>query len=147
MSERGGYSGPQMFERTLDLVRKYRRILDQGASLHAAGTQGETKSKADASVKHDEKFLKNSEEDASAQPLIRFPERHSSNKDISKLGEASTLSASHHVEQGPEQKVIFCTGSITSGHQALQVLAAGASVAQIYTGQIVRTGQICIANV
>lgn len=28
--EEGGYSGPQLFERTLDLVKRYRRILDQG---------------------------------------------------------------------------------------------------------------------
>ncbi|KAF2094209.1 FMN-linked oxidoreductase [Rhizodiscina lignyota] len=31
--EQGGYSGPQMFERTLALVKKYRTALDQGAGL------------------------------------------------------------------------------------------------------------------
>ncbi|KAK5154359.1 hypothetical protein LTR04_006041 [Oleoguttula sp. CCFEE 6159] len=30
MAEIGGYSGPQMFERTLDLVKRYRKLLDQG---------------------------------------------------------------------------------------------------------------------
>jgi len=30
--EEGGYSGPQLFERTLDLVKRYRRFLDQGST-------------------------------------------------------------------------------------------------------------------
>ena len=34
----------------------------------------------------------------------------------------------------PQQKVIFCTGGIRTGREALEVLNAGASVAQIYTG-------------
>ncbi|KAK3390717.1 hypothetical protein B0H63DRAFT_429364 [Podospora didyma] len=34
----------------------------------------------------------------------------------------------------PAHKVIFATGGITNGKQALQVLNAGASVAQVYTG-------------
>ncbi|KAI1006019.1 hypothetical protein K3495_g2204 [Podosphaera aphanis] len=35
-----------------------------------------------------------------------------------------------------EAKVIFATGGITNGHQALQILNAGASVAQIYTAMV-----------
>jgi dihydroorotate dehydrogenase len=34
------------------------------------------------------------------------------------------------------QKVIFATGGITNGRQAREVLAAGASVAQVYTAMI-----------
>lgn len=30
MAEQGGYSGPQLFERTLALVKKYRGTLDDG---------------------------------------------------------------------------------------------------------------------
>lgn len=66
--EDGGYSGPAMFSRTLDLVSRYRKMLD-------------TESKA----------------------------------------------------KGDTQKTIFATGGITNGHQALQVLNAGASVAMVYT--------------
>jgi dihydroorotate dehydrogenase len=80
MLERGGYSGPQMFERTLALVLRYRRILDQVAYQHTAGKRNGSE----------------------IEP----------------------------------QKVIFCTGGITSGKQALKMLHAGCSVAQIYTGQI-----------
>ena len=80
MLERGGYSGPQMFERTLELVLRYRRILDQVAYQHTAGKRNGSE----------------------IEP----------------------------------QKVIFCTGGITNGKQALKMLHAGCSVAQIYTGQI-----------
>ena len=36
----------------------------------------------------------------------------------------------------PQQKVIFATGGITNGDQALKVLNAGASVAMVYTGLV-----------
>ncbi|KAG8424537.1 Dihydroorotate dehydrogenase (quinone), mitochondrial [Metarhizium acridum] len=70
LMETGGYSGPAMFDRTLDLVGRYRKMLD-------------------------------------AQPA-------SSDK----------------------QKVLFATGGITNGQQALKVLNAGASVAMVYTGMV-----------
>jgi dihydroorotate dehydrogenase len=77
LEEHGGYSGPQMFERTLDLVKRYRRLLDQGPSI-----------------------------------LIDGKDESSGNL---------------------KQKVIFATGGITNGKQALEILNAGASVVQIYT--------------
>lgn len=72
--EQGGYSGPQMFDRTVTLVKKYRRILDEA--------------------------------------LLRHPEMEL------------------------EPKVIFATGGITNGRQALEVLNAGASIAQVYTALV-----------
>ncbi|KAG5950666.1 hypothetical protein E4U53_004611 [Claviceps sorghi] len=69
LAETGGYSGPAMFDRTLHLVGRYRKMLD-------------------------------------AQP-----------------GPAS-------------QTVLFATGGITNGEQALRVLNAGASVAMVYTGMV-----------
>ncbi|KAI9783166.1 MAG: Dihydroorotate dehydrogenase (quinone), mitochondrial [Peltula sp. TS41687] len=71
LQEQGGYSGPQTFERTLRLVKRYRKALDE---------------------------------------------------------EATT----------PEDRTttIFASGGITNGHQALQVLEAGASVAMIYTALV-----------
>lgn len=70
LMETGGYSGPAMFNRTLDLVGRYRKMFD-------------------------------------AQPT-------SSDK----------------------QKILFATGGITNGEQALEVLNAGASVAMVYTGMV-----------
>ncbi|KAM0522583.1 hypothetical protein ACHAPE_002175 [Trichoderma viride] len=71
LMEVGGYSGPAMFERTLDLVGRYRKLLD---SQPGGGKR--------------------------------------------------------------EQKVLFATGGITNGEQALKVLNAGASVAMVYTGLV-----------
>ncbi|KAG5922081.1 hypothetical protein E4U61_005867 [Claviceps capensis] len=67
LMETGGYSGPAMFDRTLDLVGRYRKLLDA---------------------------------------------------------------------QGASQTVLFATGGITNGEQALRVLNAGASVAMVYTGMV-----------
>ena len=39
--EQGGYSGPQMFERTLALVKKYRKALDEGPKQITLPTQSE----------------------------------------------------------------------------------------------------------
>jgi dihydroorotate dehydrogenase len=75
--EEGGFSGPAMFDRTLSLVGRYRKMLDS-YSLKTAGV--------------DDAF--------------------------------------------PRQKVIFATGGITNGDQALKVLNAGASVAMVYTGLV-----------
>jgi dihydroorotate dehydrogenase len=76
LQEQGGYSGPQMYSRTLDLVKRYRQLLDQGP-----------------------------------------PD-------------------GQNVPAGTEQKVIFATGGITNGAEALGVLMAGASVAMVYTALI-----------
>lgn len=64
--EQGGYSGPQMFDRTLALVKKYRSTLDRGSG------------------------------------------------------------------QEPS-KTLFATGGITNATQASQILAAGSSIAMVYT--------------
>ena len=75
LGEAGGYSGPQLFERTVRLVRRYRELLDHGMDI---------------------------------------------------VG-----------DDGPP-KVIFATGGITNGKQALEVLNAGASVAMVYTALVQR---------
>lgn len=87
LTETGGFSGPAMFNRTLDLVTRYRKMLDS---------------------------LPSSQESESA------------------LGKALS-SISNKVTH---QKVIFATGGIKDGQQALKVLNAGASVAMTYTGLV-----------
>ena len=72
--EQGGYSGPQLFERTVALVQRYRAMLDEALEVH--------------------------------------PDKQLT------------------------RKVIFATGGITNGKQALRVLEAGASIAQIYTAMV-----------
>ncbi|KAG8166656.1 hypothetical protein KVR01_002345 [Diaporthe batatas] len=96
LTETGGFSGPSMFERTLDLVGRYRKMLDA------------------QSLKADE------EQDGStaAQAL-----------------ESTVSSKAQDSKQAP-RKVIFATGGIKNGEQALRVLNAGASVAMIYTSMV-----------
>lgn len=74
LAETGGYSGPLMFDRTLDLVSRYRKMMDAHALEGGRG--------------------------------------------------------------GDERKVLFATGGITNGEQALKVLNAGASVAMVYTTMV-----------
>lgn len=95
--EDGGFSGPAMFDRTLDLVRRYRKMLD-GHSLQAGSGPS-----------------------ASPVPAV---DGTVSGKVAEPAGQSS------------EQKVIFATGGITNGEQALKVLNAGASVAMVYTGLV-----------
>ncbi|KAI6870853.1 FMN-linked oxidoreductase [Hortaea werneckii] len=103
LSEVGGYSGPQMFERTLNLVKKYRSKLDLGpvedegmkSTLSGASdkkpvsasesAQAETKTSdstanpIEASVQRDAQHLKpltNEADKESQQPIVKVPERH-----------------------------------------------------------------------
>lgn len=127
--EEGGYSGPQLFERTLDLVKRYRRFLDQGSSGQSAtptepkgvisqrakpeevihsgqALEPDVAGRIEATVKRDIANLKepSAENDANSrpQPLIRLPERHepfSSKPDESM--EVPALSSSTHIDQLP----------------------------------------------
>lgn len=95
LTETGGFSGPSMFDRTLDLVGRYRKMLD-AQSLQAGEAQ-----------------------DAVAVPAVE-----------------GTVSGTAENSKQPSQKVIFATGGIKNGEQALEVLNAGASVAMVYTGMV-----------
>lgn len=96
LTETGGFSGPSMFDRTLDLVGRYRKMLDaqslQGGDGH---------------------------EDAAAVPALE-----------------GIVSNKAQNSKQPPRKVIFATGGIKNGEQALKVLNAGASVAMIYTSMV-----------
>ncbi|GAM88850.1 hypothetical protein ANO11243_068840 [Dothideomycetidae sp. 11243] len=108
MLEQGGYSGPQLFERTVSLVKKYRTMLDLGPPQPKSGE----KPAIPASAKPDTQASAKSEPPASA--------------------------AQEKPDSTPQQKdkVIFATGGITNGKQALEVLNAGASVAMVYTALV-----------
>lgn len=206
MLEQGGYSGPQLFERTVALVKRYRTILDEDdtaaspappSSLEQppssqpsnpkVGSEGlvtEVASQIQATTERDIAHLKpaNPSQDASSksQPLLRLPERNSpsSPSPSSSLSHPATppdrppaLSSSSHINQLPSshpssspehtpssssapadtalgptaitastsakpRTVIFASGGITNGRQALEVLEAGASVAMVYTALV-----------
>ena len=177
MLEQGGYSGPQLFERTVALVRRYREILDKTSpsnSRSIAPSQpsttpqsSQTSHVADqiqATVERDRANLKpttpEADADSKSQPLIRLPDRNSPSSPSPSASITSpgtppdsppALSSSSHLEQlpstsspdtasssriSPDRKVIFATGGIQNGRQALEVLEAGASVAMVYTALV-----------
>lgn len=155
MLEAGGYSGPQLFPNTIALIKKYRKTLDEGSAPDEAPqpTSGKTnpkpvmqktdavgpirdhsdtrslEEKIEASVARDAKNLKSPSHPTASEekymPTIKFPERHG--------GAPADTGAVVNPAASRAQKVIFASGGITNGEQALAALDAGASVAMIYT--------------
>jgi hypothetical protein len=75
------------------------------------------------------------------QPLIRLPERQSASVPSAAAAPVATTTQSASLSSkskafGSPQKVIFASGGIVTGEQALEVLNAGASVAMCYTGVV-----------
>lgn len=175
--EEGGYSGPQLFTRTVALTKRYRAMLDEGmerkskkpASINPnEKSQPEDPNKDPSShiqetVERDAQNLKPNTPEAHAesqsQPLIQIPPRNnpfsSDSPSANPLSSAfsadtqtnqpPTITPSDFSKETPKRKVIFATGGITNGKQALEVLEAGASVAQVYTA-LVYGGVGCIAR-
>ena len=185
MAEQGGYSGPQLFNRTKALVKRYRKTLDDSVyskpqSLHSphstSGTANPSESAEEISPKVDvnsqrinqlvttvEQELKHFNDptesagiEAESQPLFRQPSYNNPSSDTSNP-DSSASSVSAQLDQlspsqpstipsptilpsspglgveAPKRKVIFASGGITNGTQALAVLEAGAQVAMLYT--------------
>ena len=163
--EQGGYSGPQLFEKTVALTKKYRGLLDEGLrqepkqpvskKTNDDEPRGDSKenisSRIQKTVERDAKNLKpdtpEAHADSKSQPLFQIPQRNNpfSSDQPSTNPSTSAFSADTHINQlppitkssppkePPKRKIIFATGGITNGKQALEVLEAGASVAQVYT--------------
>jgi dihydroorotate dehydrogenase len=162
LTEVGGYSGPQMFDRTLALVKRYRAGLDHGPPEENTSNESQKtepaptkeQSPAEASVQRDAKHLKPQTPEAEAeskQPLIKLPENPlSSSAAQGKASEAASdvpspvqavknavkKAVSSDAPSSDAPKVIFATGGITNGEQCLQILNAGASVCQVYTAMM-----------
>lgn len=161
--EQGGYSGPQMFERTLALVKKYRKTLDDGPKQlppPSSPTENKPKPVAGQSTGDEphtsilEKVESATDKTdgilSSAISLIpgvstNLPSESSPlSTNMDDLNESAPRvsltppesdTAPSSVVPGP-RKVIFATGGITNGRQARQILDAGASVAMVYTALI-----------
>ncbi|GKZ39336.1 dihydroorotate dehydrogenase (quinone), mitochondrial [Aspergillus brasiliensis] len=105
LKETGGYSGPQLYDRTVALVSRYRTLLDATAPSAAATAVSKVGEEAVLEA------TKVAEPDAENVPPT----------------------VSDAVEGLPARKVIFASGGVTNGAQARKVLDAGASVAMMYT--------------
>ena len=165
--EQGGYSGPQLFEKTVALTKRYRALLDEGLeqeSKQPVSTKANDEIPKDSNqdvstriqmtVERDARNLKpdtpEAHAESSSQPLIQIPQRNNpfSSDKPSSGPSTPAFSVDTHIQQftptteldplkePPKRKVIFATGGITNGKQALEVLEAGASVAQVYTALV-----------
>jgi dihydroorotate dehydrogenase len=128
--EQGGYSGPQMFERTLALVRKYRKALDNGPKHISAPSQS-----SDDKPSPSRSSMTTTTVDLD-QP--RPAPLSANGDDLAETAPALTVQSTPDAAPAPStpRKVLFATGGITNGRQAREILDAGASVAQVYTAMI-----------
>jgi dihydroorotate dehydrogenase len=165
--EQGGYSGPQLFGRTVSLVKKYRKLLDTRPA--PAQKTDETSPASDkqifekpalsvlpekvdgvqASVSSEKIDLKNPSDlpASEKQPLFQLPNEKYYQTASSEPATPEALTSTPEPTSTPttsptllakrdEPKVIFATGGITNGKQALDVLNAGASIAMVYTALV-----------
>ncbi|KAI0197586.1 hypothetical protein F4808DRAFT_294009 [Astrocystis sublimbata] len=119
LTETGGYSGPMMLGRTVDLVGRYRKMLDGSAWREHVQEQKITDEAVDTSLAGID------------DTIIGIPKEGLASKSKT----TPTVNAPAKGKEA-EQKVIFATGGITNGRDALKVLNAGASIAMVYTGLV-----------
>ena len=181
--ETGGFSGPHLFNKTLSMVRKYKKVLGDDppprpllsggkgsvdklrdeVKTELAGPErdiGPNSDEIQKSIQTESIPLRNlsDKKDSEKLPLINIPTarfydqprseqdkfRSSPDGPESKVRDAKQPPKVE--EQKPKQapdlarrdqpKVIFATGGITNGKQALEILNAGASVAMVYTALV-----------
>ncbi|KAI0872707.1 hypothetical protein GGS24DRAFT_425940 [Hypoxylon argillaceum] len=116
LTETGGYSGPMMLGRTVDLVKRYRKMLDSHSWQELVQGKKRVDEAVDASIAGID------------DTITGIP--------IEGLATKSTAPITRDVGSATEQKVIFATGGITDGRDALEVLNAGASIAMVYTSLV-----------
>jgi dihydroorotate dehydrogenase len=159
--EQGGYSGPQMFERTLALVKKYRKTLDGGPKQPTSESQPVSEKPDSDSRNGDKPALAITDKlettafsntdavlSSAASAISKTPMEASSEPspsattldDISESAPILSPTDSKTIAPAPTmpgpRKVLFATGGITNGRQAREILDAGASVAMVYTALI-----------
>lgn len=145
--EVGGYSGPQLFDKTLGLVARYRKMLDQGPRLEPRQDKSEAKALTDESSETPvvEKIEAAAEAPSTTPTEVKLPDVTenvaTSPDDLTETAPVVKVQGPSPVEavagdrtpysQAPKE--IWATGGVTNGKQALQLLNAGASVAMVYT--------------
>lgn len=149
--EQGGYSGPQMFERTLALVSKYRKTLDEGPKSISSSQKSDAKPVAGHSTgdepstsileKLQPSASSTSTRSSKTKTSIDVDSKPALSSNVDDLEESAprvALQSTPVTAPAPKnpRKVIFATGGITNGRQAREILDAGASVAQVYTALI-----------
>lgn len=181
--ETGGFSGPHLFEKTVAMVKKYKKVLGDQPPIESSPSQstGRTGSAAGQldtdqaqinlqAERHGDAVTESivtgsiprpppAETAPSKKPLINIPtdkfygqsqaeqDKLRSSPDGPGYGQSSALAGQSTIPdqqlkydpdlaRRDQPKVIFATGGITNGGQALEVLNAGASVAMVYTALV-----------
>jgi dihydroorotate dehydrogenase len=163
--EQGGYSGPQMFERTLALVKKYRKALDDGPKHHPLPSPPVKETPVSPGTTGDEPegpvieklapIIPKDSDETKTDGLLGLASASIPSGSVALPSESSLLSTNiddlsenatslalqpttNLAAPAPPapRKVLFATGGITNGRQAREVLDAGASVAMVYTALI-----------
>lgn len=180
LMEQGGYSGPQLFGRTVSLVKRYRKLLDnrlqQAPENKDEGKAGSDKldpQKPEAVLSSENRdgiqasvssgrigFKDPSDIPASEkQPLFQIPTEKKYGVTAPTDPGPSVIPARVSKEDGPEEneprrdepnreapnrdrpnrdapKVIFASGGITNGQQALEALNAHADMVMVYSALV-----------
>lgn len=157
--EQGGFSGPHLFENTVQLVKKYKSLLMEPpeipdsaektratlqaeaeklkASITEAGNkiESETVRSAETQKQTSEDEKKEDEARIASAELIQ---QNTAEKDRlqSILNVLDRLPPKEDKKVLARPKAIFATGGITNGQQASEVLKAGADVAMVYTALV-----------
>ena len=179
--EKGGFSGPHLFEQTVALTKRYRKLLNERLesgtrSYPTAPNPPEDHPETASAIKAVSQYSGGSstvrdhpapvqqsidtgviatrnpsdKAESEKQPLFTVPgerfydqpvqERDSIHLKPPALEKPPTSAeASNRLPPLPQRedpKVIFATGGITNGKQALEVIRAGASVAMVYTALV-----------
>lgn len=129
LRESGGYSGPQLFDRTVKLVRSYRKILDLGPNKESDGGFDTETVTNELTVNYD---LETGLEGTSLEVAEDMGNA---------LAEKTRMINTQKGGPGSKKvallpKTIFASGGITNGRQALEVLNAGANIAMVYTAMV-----------
>lgn len=134
--ETGGFSGPHLFEKTLSMVKKYKELLGDmpppdTIPSRSSGSVSKLVEKTKSSLSGPE--TKMDPNGDAATTSIRAGTLPATDYGAEA---SSTTSKQPELSRRDQPKVIFATGGITNGKQALEVLNAGASVAMVYTALV-----------
>jgi dihydroorotate dehydrogenase len=149
--EQGGFSGPHLFKKTKDLVRRYKSLLtdkpkDASSPVRpTSALEKEAENLKSSILKVDHRTPSPDKmPDVVADVETAMAEAVLDTEQQSKAQKDRPQSIIDVIDRFPPQsevinnkpKVIFATGGITNGKQALEVLGAGADVAMVYTALV-----------
>lgn len=153
----GGFSGPHLFPKTVAMVKKYKKLLTEKPEEFRTPTVSRSALEAEANkIKQELKVNDDPVKTSVDTGVVPFPtasrkedakesEAEETNEELKEANHERLKSIQAALERLPpkaerdrddQPKVIFATGGITNGKQALEVLNAGASVAMIYTALV-----------